>query len=105
MGSVGAGSGFQVVVGQSQFEDRPMGCISITVETGGDVEVPSILSEGIVELHDGVVVADGASASSYWSGATMGKVASTMGVDDVGTFRHPAESCFDVNVAGTGIAP
>jgi len=28
-----------------------------------------------------------------------------MGFDDVGIFRHPAESCFDVNVAGTGIAP
>ena len=52
-----------------------MGCISITVETNGDVEVPLIQSEGIVELHDGVVVADEASASSDWGGATMGKVA------------------------------
>ena len=84
MGNVGAGSGSQVVVGQSQFEDGPMGCISITVETNGDVEVPLIQSEGIVELHDGVVVADEASASSDWGGATMGKVASTTGVDDVG---------------------
>ena len=61
-----------------------MGCISITVETDGDVEVPLIQSEGIIELHDGVVVADRAGASSNWGGATMGKVASTTGVDDVG---------------------